>query len=64
MSALGQNRTLTSAWAMSALLPKAGIRYRDQHVRFVPEADIDRAIPYRSLSTAPARQIAASIAKL
>jgi hypothetical protein len=39
----------------------------DQHgpdVRFVPEVDIDRAMPYRSLSTAPARQIAASIAKL
>jgi hypothetical protein len=27
---------------MSALPPKADIRFRDRHVRFVPKADIER----------------------
>ena len=40
MSALGQKRTSTSAWAMSALPPKADIAESDWDVRFVPKADI------------------------
>ena len=40
MSALGQKRTLTSAWAMSALPPKADIGTQPRNVRFVPKADI------------------------
>jgi len=39
MSALGQKQTFCIAWAMSALPPKADIRYRDRYVRFVPKAD-------------------------
>src|SRR5262249_1615975 len=48
MSALGQKRTLTSAWAMSALPPKADIGGVSSDVRFVPKADIACA-PYRQL---------------
>src|SRR5215472_15164652 len=40
MSALGQKRTFEHVRAMSALPPKADIRCRDRHVRFVPKADI------------------------
>jgi hypothetical protein len=40
MSALGQKQTSRLVSAMSALPPKADIRCRDRHVRFVPEADI------------------------
>src|SRR6516165_1722907 len=39
MSALGHKRTLTSAWAMSALPPKADIETQSRDVRFVPKAD-------------------------
>ena len=39
MSALGQKQTLADVRVMSALPPKADIAERDQHVRFVPEAD-------------------------
>ena len=39
MSALGQKQTLKRLYLMSALLPKADIRYSDRHVRFVPKAD-------------------------
>jgi hypothetical protein len=42
MSALGQNQTLRSEIAMSALPRKADIAVRDWDVRFVPKADIDR----------------------
>jgi hypothetical protein len=34
MSALGQKQTSAHVRVMSALPPKADIRYRDQHVRF------------------------------
>src|SRR5262249_2608718 len=40
MSALGQKRTSEHVQSMSALPPKADIRCRDRHVRFVPKADI------------------------
>jgi hypothetical protein len=40
MSALGQKRTLDMFQCMSALTPKADITDHDQHVRFVPKADI------------------------
>jgi hypothetical protein len=40
MSALGHKRTLKWVRAMSALPPKADIRQRNRHVRFVPKADI------------------------
>ena len=40
MSALGHKRTLTSAWAMSALPPKADMDRQGCDVRFVPKADI------------------------
>ena len=40
MSALGHKRTLRNVRSMSALPPKADIAERDQHVRFVPIADI------------------------
>jgi hypothetical protein len=36
MSALGQKRTSDWRLSMSALPPKADIRQRDRHVRFVP----------------------------
>jgi hypothetical protein len=36
MSEIGHKRTLTSAQAMSAILPKADVPERDRHVRFVP----------------------------
>jgi hypothetical protein len=36
MSALGHKRTWPDEFAMSALPPKADIRQRDRHVRFVP----------------------------
>src|SRR5215471_21561854 len=39
MSALGHKRTLTSAWAMSALPPKADMVRDRAYVRFVPKAD-------------------------
>ena len=42
MSALGQKRTSTSAWAMSALPPKADIGTQSRKGRFVPIADIER----------------------
>ena len=42
MAELGQKRTLTSAWAMSALPPKADIDQSGRDVRFVPKADILR----------------------
>ena len=45
MSALGQKRTLSSAWGMSAIPPKADIAERGWHVRFVPEADIQPIRP-------------------
>jgi len=38
MSAMGQKQTWQPVSPMS-VPPKADIRYRDQHVRFVPEAD-------------------------
>jgi hypothetical protein len=38
MSALGHKRTLTGGYTMSALPPKADIRWLYGHVRFVPEA--------------------------
>jgi hypothetical protein len=40
MSALGQKQTLGKVRPMSALPPKADIRRRNHHVRFVPKADI------------------------
>jgi hypothetical protein len=40
MSALGQKQTSAHVRVMSALPPKADIRCRDQHVRFLPKADI------------------------
>jgi len=40
MSALGQKRTLRSAWGMSALPPKADIGTQPHDVRFVPKADM------------------------
>jgi len=40
MPALGQKRTLEGIVLMSALPPKADIRCRNRHVRFVPKADI------------------------
>jgi len=43
MSALGHKRTLARVRAMSALPPKADIRYGDRHVRFVPKAQVDWA---------------------
>jgi hypothetical protein len=46
MSALGQNRTLKRLQPMSALPPKADIRLRRRHVRFVPTADIYAAPGY------------------
>src|SRR5690242_4590802 len=39
-SASGQKQTLEQVRVMPALLPKADIRCRDRHVRFVPQADI------------------------
>ena len=39
MSALGHKRTSPGVRIMSALPPKADIRQRDHHVRFVPKAD-------------------------
>jgi hypothetical protein len=42
MSALGQKQTFVRFHAMSALPPKADIRQRSGHVRFVPKADISR----------------------
>ena len=39
MSAMGQKQTLEHVRVMSALPPKADIDRREQHVRFVPEAD-------------------------
>ena len=44
MSALGQKRTLQGSHLMSAIPPKADIRRRDRHVRFVPKADISSSI--------------------
>jgi hypothetical protein len=41
MSALGQKQTSTRLLHMSALPPKADIRPRDLHVRFVPLGDIE-----------------------
>jgi len=43
MSALGQTQALEHVGVMSALPPKADIRCRDRHVRFVPKADISSA---------------------
>ena len=40
MSALGQKRTLTRLFRMSALPPKADMDWHDRDVRFVPKADI------------------------
>jgi hypothetical protein len=40
MPALGHKRTFRSVIVMSALPPKADIPRREQHVRFVPIADI------------------------
>ncbi len=40
MSSMGHKRTLNAVHPMSALPPKADLSERDQHVRFVPEADI------------------------
>jgi hypothetical protein len=40
MSALGHERTLKRVRRMSALPPKADIHRHDEHVRFVPKADI------------------------
>jgi hypothetical protein len=37
MSALGQKQTFALQQVISALPPKADIRQRDLHVRFVPE---------------------------
>jgi hypothetical protein len=42
MSALGHKRTSRPEISMSALHPKADIAERDQDVRFVPTADIER----------------------
>ena len=42
MSALGQKRAFRSAIIMSALPPKADIAEFEEHVRFVPKADILR----------------------
>ena len=39
MSALGHKRTFHGVETMSALPPKADIRWRDSNVRFVPKAD-------------------------
>src|SRR5215469_12029178 len=50
MFALGQRRTLTSAWAMSALPPKADIGTEFRNVRFVPKADIVRCGKERGYS--------------
>jgi hypothetical protein len=35
-----KSRLVSSGWSMSALPPKADIRQRIEHVRFVPKADI------------------------
>src|ERR1700742_4939040 len=43
MSLLGQNQKSLSEHMFSASLPKADIAPRGRHVRFVPEADIDRS---------------------
>jgi hypothetical protein len=40
MSALGHKRTLLPQFGMSAFLPKADIAELEEHVRFVPKADI------------------------
>src|SRR6202007_2588592 len=37
---LGRKRTFHFSNAISAFPPKAGIRWRGRHVRFVPKADI------------------------
>jgi hypothetical protein len=52
MSALGQKRTLDCARVMSALPPKADIRWSVSHVRYVPKADITHFIrlPHRQRS--------------
>jgi len=44
MSALGQKQTLTPVRAMSALPPKADIAEIDEHVRFVPKADVTQLL--------------------
>jgi hypothetical protein len=40
MAALGHKRTLQDDRLMSALPPKADIAQSEDHVRFVPKADI------------------------
>src|SRR5262249_46635168 len=59
MSALGQKRTSPNVRPMSALPPKADIRYGDRHVRFVPKADI--GIAYRCGLRAGTRDEAANL---
>src|SRR5262249_52587228 len=59
MSALGQKRTFPNVRPMSALPPKADIRYGDRHVRFVPKADI--GIAYRCGLPAGTRDEAAKL---
>jgi hypothetical protein len=43
---LGHKRTLEQFRSMSALPPKADIHCRDQHVRFVPKADIGLSLDH------------------
>src|SRR5262245_48349259 len=46
---MGQKRTLKHLHPTSALPPKADIRCRDRHVRFVPKADMDLPLSSRSV---------------
>jgi hypothetical protein len=46
MSALGQKQTLRGVRPMSALPLKADIDEHDEHVRFVPMADIGTVFGY------------------
>src|SRR6516165_8512072 len=61
MSALGQKQTSAHVRGMSALPPKADIRCRDRHVRFVPKADIHG--PIRSHLDTWKRKSAVNFAK-
>ena len=37
-----KSRLVSGGWSMSALPPKADIRQPEWHVRYVPEADLQR----------------------
>src|SRR6516162_4962017 len=59
MSALGQKRTFRCVRAMSALPPKADIRWSVRDVRFVPIADITSP---NARSAKSGKQVAPSLA--